>query len=57
VQPPKKKRKRTAKKKPEPMKLAWERREETNTIVAKEVAELFAKIREETRQENQDAKK
>jgi hypothetical protein len=31
------------------MKLAWERREETNAIVAKEVVELFAKMREETR--------
>jgi hypothetical protein len=40
VQPPKKKRKRPAKEKPEPMKLPWEMtEEETNAIVAKEVAD------------------
>jgi hypothetical protein len=58
VEPPNKKQKQPAKKKPEPMKLPWERtEEETKTIVTKEVANFFAKVREKSQQEMQDAKK
>jgi hypothetical protein len=47
VQPPKKKQKRSAKKKPKPRTLAWEMTdEETKVIVATEVTEFFAKVKE-----------
>jgi hypothetical protein len=58
VQPPKKKGKLPAKKKPEPRKLTWEMtNEETKAIVDKEVAKFFAKVREKTNKKSWMPKK
>jgi hypothetical protein len=53
VQSPKKKRKRLAKKKPEPKKT----NEETEATIDKEVKDFFAKMRAKRKQEEMEAKK